>query len=460
MAVLLSKFGREVLSLNARTLQYINRVNAPEAIRLAHHKLDTKRQLQKAGVPTPRLFATIENRGRLRRFAWTKLPSSFVLKPNSSFGGGGIIVIFGRNRKGNWVKADKTEIFIPELRSGVLDILDGNFSRGNVPDIAFFEQRVKNHPDLKHYSVKGIPDIRVLVYNSFPIMAMLRLPTEESGGRANLHAGGIGVGIDLAQGLTTTAIYKGRLIDHLPQQRLSLSGIRLPYWSDILLIAVKAAQASGLRFTGVDIALDREDGPLVLEVNARPGLAIQLANMTPLRTRLRRVEGLTVNKPERAVRLALNLFSSDIEQEIEDLSGRTILAVEEEITIYSHDGQPHKLLAKIDTGAYRTAIDTELAKRHGLDKIIIDEAKVRGALGQHTRPIAEVTLKIRDQTIKTNASLVDRSHMNYQIIIGRRDLKGFLVDPTKLRRPKPDRPQADRTPAPEPSQAAPVKVSS
>lgn len=447
MAGLLSRIGSEVLSLNARTLQYINRVNPPQSIRLAHHKLDTKKQLQKAGVPTPRLFATIENRSTLRRFRWTKLPSSFVLKPNSSSGGGGIIVIFGRNRKGNWVKANKSEVFIPEMRSHVLDILDGNFSRGNVPDVAFFEQRVKNHADLKQYSVKGVPDIRILVYNYFPVMAMLRLPTEESDGRANLHAGGIGVGIDLSHGLTTTAIHHGHLINTLPGKRLSLSGIRLPYWQECLLIAVKAAQATNLRFTGVDIALDREDGPLILEVNARPGLAIQLANMTPLRSRLRRVEGLSVTKPEKAVRLALSLFGSDIEQEITDISGRTILGVEEEVTIYDQQGQPHRLLAKVDTGAYRTALDDNLAKQYGLDKAIIDEKSVRGALGQHLRPIAELTFKLRDSMLKTNASLVDRSHMNYRMIIGRRDLKGFLVDPTKLRQHSVTTSQPPSTPA-------------
>src|SRR5687768_11776220 len=152
-----SNTSQEVLSLNARTLQYTNRTNVQQAIRLANNKLATKRLLQKAGLGVPRLFATIRNRSELKEFRWTKLPSSFVLKPNSSSGGGGIMVIFGRNKKGNWVRADKTEVFIPELKSRVLDILDGNFSRANVPDIAFFEQRVKNHPDLKPYSIKGIP---------------------------------------------------------------------------------------------------------------------------------------------------------------------------------------------------------------------------------------------------------------------------------------------------------------
>lgn len=420
-----------VLSLNARALEYTTHANIRSAIRLANDKLATKRLLQKAGIPTPRLFAVMDSRSELKRFRWTKLPSSFVIKPNSSSGGGGIIVIFGRNRKGNWIKADKTEVFIPELHSHVLDILDGNFSRSNIPDRAFIEQRVRNHADLKPYSVKGLPDIRVLVYNSIPVMAMLRLATEESAGRANLHAGGIGVGIDIARGITTTALYRGRLVETLPTKPLKLSGISVPYWNDILLTAVRAAQAVGLHFAGVDIAVDREDGPLVLEINARPGLAIQLANMTPVRPRLRRVEGLRVQRPEKAVRLARELFGADSDEEIADISGRTVLGLEELVTVFDSNSEPHQLIAKIDTGAYRTTIDETLAKQYGLHKIIVDEKSVRSALGRDTRSIVELTMKIRHQTAKTNVFLTDRSHLNYDMIIGRRDLKGFLVDPLK-----------------------------
>jgi len=131
MPSLFNRFGAEVLSLNARALDYTTRANVQLSIRLANDKLETKRLLQKAGLNVPRLFATIRNRAELKRFRWTKLPSSFVLKPNSSSGGGGIMVIFGRNKKGNWVRADKTEVFIPQLKDQVLDILDGNFSRSN-----------------------------------------------------------------------------------------------------------------------------------------------------------------------------------------------------------------------------------------------------------------------------------------------------------------------------------------
>ncbi len=423
--------------MNARMIDYIVKANSPESIRIANNKLATKKALQKNGIATPRLFAIIRNRAELKNFRWTKLPSSFVLKPTSSSGGSGIVVIFGRNKKGNWVKADKTEIFIPELRGHILDILDGNFSKGNVPDTAFFEQRVKIHADLKPYSIKGIPDVRVIVYNQVPVMAMLRLPTEESGGRANLHMGGIGVGIDLATGMTTTAVQNRQLIDIIPHNRLSIAGLQVPYWEEILLLASKASVACGLNYVGVDIAIDREDGPLILEVNARPGLDIQFANLAPLKSRLKRVEGLKLKSIEKKIQLAKNLFGGELEQEIEELSGHTILSIEEQVILFDREGKQFPVLAKVDTGAYRTTIDEKIARKLGIDKPILVHKDVRGALGRQTRPIIALSLLLRKKHISTEVSLIDRSHMKYDMILGRRDLKGFFVNPSKFRQSKP-----------------------
>ncbi|MFH1354239.1 MAG: sugar-transfer associated ATP-grasp domain-containing protein [bacterium] len=429
MAKSIHKQAGQVLGFNARALKYTTRDSETRATAIARDKLASKRILQKAGLPTPRLYASISSRQELKRFRWTKLPSSFVLKPRSAYGGGGIVIIFGRNKKGNWVKADKTEVFIPELKKHALDILDGNFSPSNVPDTVFFEQRIKNHPDLKQHSYRGIADIRIIVYNLVPVMAMLRLPTIESHGRSNLHAGGIGVGVDLARGVTTNAIHHGQPIETLPNRRLSLAGLLIPHWPAILLTSVKAAQAVNLPFAGVDIAIDRDDGPLILEINARPGLDIQLANMTPLRSRLARVDDLTVTSPAKGVQIGKNLFGSDMEQEIEDLTGRPVLNVTESVQIIAADGTPHLLTSKIDTGAWRTTIDTSLASQLGLNTKIITHNKVRGALGKQERPIIDLPLTLRDKPIKTRAYLTDRSHMKYPIIIGRRDLKGFLVNP-------------------------------
>lgn len=428
-----SVFGKQwrgVLGMNARALRYIKKSNTAAATRLANRKLATKRTLQKSGLPTPRLYARIRSRAELKAFRWTKLPSSFVLKPNSSSGGGGILVVFGRNKKGNWVKADRSEIFIPELRRHILEILDGRFSKGNIPDTAFFEQRIKVHHALKPYSLQGIPDARILVYNRIPVMAMLRLATADSAGRANLHAGGVGVGIDLSLGLTTTAIHRGRLIETVPGSRLPLSGLRLPAWDETLHLAVAAAEAIGLKYAGVDIALDRDDGPMVLEINARPGLDIQFANLTPLQARLKRVEGLSIKSPLKAVQLAKNLFGLDV-NEIEDTTGRLVVGIEEPVTLYDTAGQAHPIKAKIDTGAYRTALDVSLAEKLQLHQPVIDYQPVRAALGKETRPVVSLAFDLRGRHIVTQAFLSDRAHLSYDMIIGRRDLRAFLVDPSR-----------------------------
>lgn len=432
----MNRHWKEILGMNARMIDYIVKANSHESIRIANNKLATKRTLQKNGLGTPRLFSIIRNRAELKKFRWTKLPSSFVLKPTSSSGGSGIVVVFGRNKKGNWVKADKSEIFIPELRSHILDILDGNFSKGNVPDTAFFEQRVKIHADLKQYCVKGIPDVRVITYNQVPVMAMLRLPTEQSSGRANLHMGGIGVGIDLSSGITTAAIQNRSPIDILPHNRLRIAGLKIPYWDDILMLAARASMACGLNYAGIDIAIDREDGPLVLELNARPGLDIQFANLAPLKSRLKRVEGLKPKSISKKIQLAKNLFGDDIEQEAEEIGGHIVLGIEEQVILFDRDGKQFPLLAKVDTGAYRTTICESVARKLGIDRPIIEHKKIRGALGRQTRPVVAVSMMLREKHIATEASLIDRSHMNYDMIIGRRDLKGFFVNPSKFRHTK------------------------
>ena len=121
-------------------------------------------------------------------------------------------------------------------------------------------------------------------------MAMLRFPTKSSDGKANLQQGAIGVGIDLATGTTTTAVLgKNKIIEYVPGTRLLLSGIKIPYWNDILKLAVRAQEISGLGFLGADIAIDKSHGPvMVIELNARPGLSIQIANLAGLKERLKK----------------------------------------------------------------------------------------------------------------------------------------------------------------------------
>ncbi|HEX8974078.1 MAG TPA: sugar-transfer associated ATP-grasp domain-containing protein [Patescibacteria group bacterium] len=473
--------GSKLLGMNARNLDYIRPYNRKNAKRLADNKILSKRVLKKGGIPVPRLIAKIKTMEELENFDWTMLPASFALKPNRGFGGGGILVVYGRKKKGKliiqedgteviepvWIKSDGSKVTIDDLRSHIRNILDGAFSLSNLPDIAFFEERLTLLKLFKPYAYKGIPDIRVIVFNRVPVMAMLRLPTRESGGKANLQQGGIGVGIDLATGVTTTAVLgKGKIIDYVPGTRMLLSGIKIPYWKDILLLAVKAQEVSGMGFLGADIAIDRERGPVFLEINARPGLAIQVANMAGLKERLVRIKGVKIKNALRGVRVGRDLFGGEVEEEVEEISGRKVIGTVETIKLIGRNGKEVEVEAKIDTGAASTSIDVELAQELGFSDVLEffqkievpknfsrEEAKaieenlrkkylskhedladiiiVYSSHGVSIRPKVKIQFVLDGVVISANANIVDREELTYDVIIGKKNLGKFLIDVNK-----------------------------
>lgn len=454
-----------LLGMNARNLEYIRPNNRKRGMEIADNKLLCKRVLKKNNLGVSALIAKIKNHEELEQFDWNSLPSSFALKPNRGFGGEGIVVVYAKKkgRDDAWVKANGSIITVEDLKSHIRNILDGSFSLANTPDIAFFEERLKLLKLFKPYSYKGIPDIRVIVFNHVPVMAMLRLPTKASDGKANLQQGAIGVGIDLATGTTTTAIIgKGHLIEYVPDTRLVLSGIKIPYWKEILRMSVEAQTLSGLGFLGADIAIDRDRGPVILELNARPGLSIQLANLAGLKGRLKRVAGLKIKTTERGIRVGRNLFGGEIEEEIEELSGKRVIGSIEKVKLIGKDGKEIEVEAKIDTGADSTSIDTELAKQLGFGEAVrvfhektagrdiinelskeerekmfvgvpdlADTLPVKSSHGYSYRPVVLITLTIDSITFPAKVSCIDRSHLTYPVIIGRKHLRKFLIDVNK-----------------------------
>ena len=119
-------------------------------------------------------------------------------------------------------------------------------------------------------------------------MAMVRLPTQASRGRANLHQGAVAAGIELHSGRTLGGVCQSRIIDVHPDTRQPIQGLVIPYWTQLLGAAVRLATHLEMGYVGIDFVLDENRGPIVLEANARPGLAIQLANRTGLLHRLYR----------------------------------------------------------------------------------------------------------------------------------------------------------------------------
>jgi len=453
------------LGMNARNLNYIRPYNRRKSMEIADSKLLCKRLLHKNNLGVSTLIAKIRNHEELDAFDFSTLPNSFALKPNRGFGGEGIIVVYARKKNNPlvWIKANGSTVTVEDLKNHIRNILDGSFSLSNIPDVAFFEERLKLLKLFKPYAFKGIPDIRIIIFNNVPVMAMLRLPTRASDGKANLQQGAIGVGIDLATGTTTTAILgKGHIIEYIPGTRLALSGIKIPYWNTILRMAVDAQKISGLGFLGADIAIDRDRGPVILELNARPGLSIQLANLSGLKDRLKRISGLKIKTTERGVRVGKNLFGGEIEEEIEEISGKRVIGSIEKITLIGKNGKEIEVEAKIDTGADSTSIDIELAKELGFEEALqsfykkiegrniltelskeererlftsipdlADTIPIRSSHGTSYRPVVLVTLTIDSFSFPAKVSCIDRSKLNYPIIIGRKHLKKFLVDVNK-----------------------------
>lgn len=445
-----------ILGLNSRTQLYAYKYNTKRGKNVANSKAISNRVLTKAGIPTPKLFVKFKNPNQISSFDWKSLPSAFAVKPSRGLGGEGIIVVkrFSKDKEG-WITTSRSKVGVDDLKLHVSDILEGAHSMGNFPDVGIIQEYVGRHKTFKKYAYRGTPDIRIIVFNKVPIMAMLRLPTKESKGRANLHQGAIAVGVDIATGITTRAYWHGEFIKHKPtyiaatdirglfglfkkprkkETKRKLHGIKIPNWTTVLTTAVRAQEVSGLGYCGVDIVLHPDKGPMVLELNAQPGLQIQMANLAGLKKRLDRVEELEVRDAEHGVRIAKALFGERFSDKVKAEEGIQILSQVEKIFVYSVDGK-HKesVSARVDTGAQRSSIDRELAKTLGLlnEKNILwrDRYQYRSASGLETRPVVGVKFILKGKKIKSSVSVANRSKMSSKFLIGRNDMSGFLVNP-------------------------------
>lgn len=458
------KTSRQILGMNARNLRFIRTHNSTAAVQLARNKLATKERLLAHGLPTAKLYAVIHNRQELADFDWSTLPSSFALKPNFGLGGGGILIIYGKAKSGGWVSGADITYDEAALRLRISNILDGDYSISNIPDIAYFEERLKITEHFKHVSYKGIPDIRVIIFNSVPVMAMLRLPTKQSNGKANLHIGGVGVGVDLATGCTTFAVSNSGPITTHPDHGTPLSNIRIPFWEDILRISIEAQRAVGLGYAGVDVVIDKNLGPVILEVNGHPGLGIQIANRKPLRERLERIMDLEVTSVTKGLKVSHDLFSN-----LPELHGdKPVLGVYEIVEVTDASEKIQTLRARVDTGLVSTTITRDLAARFGfrdalqaLEQIVlpsivsssdaqkaeesfrqtikslhpdlVDLAAVRTAGKYVIRPKVALQFRIGGKQIPSQVAIALDNKLSHPMIIGRRDLTGFLIDPSKTK---------------------------
>lgn len=282
-----------VLGMNRRNADFILRYNQRSLYPLVDDKLKTKHLACQAGIATPELYGVIEIEHDIAQLSQIVANHhDFVIKPAHGSGGSGILVITGiingryQRNNGHLMSED-------DLQHHISNILSGLFSLGGQPDVALIEYRVHFDPLFEQVSYRGVPDIRTIVFRGVPVAAMVRLPTHSSDGKANLHQGAVGAGIDMQSGTTTTAVWHSRPVTHHPDSGAEIRGLQIPHWDTLLALAARCHDLVGLGYLGVDVVLDRDLGPLILELNARPGLAIQIANNGGLQQRLQQIDRMT-----------------------------------------------------------------------------------------------------------------------------------------------------------------------
>jgi alpha-L-glutamate ligase-like protein len=447
---------RQFLTKNERNKVYL-RKNSASGKAIADSKFKTKRVISKTGVQVPKLIARFKTEQDLVKFRWEDLEGNFVIKPESGYGGEGILIIRKRGKwAGEWQKMNGEIVKSYDLNMHCEEILAGKYSLHAMPDKVMVEERIRIHPMFLSLTKAGTPDIRVIVYNNVPVMAMFRIPTEKSGGKANLQQGAMGLGLDLATGITTFGIEgKGeeiyRIYDFGKKKNRKVNGIKIPFWKEILETAINCQKAiPSLGFMGVDVVLDKEKGPMVLEVNARPGLSIQICNKAGLKSRIEKVDGITVRSVDHAITLAKYLFGESFFEKVEEKEKKQTVAPIEIIKVKIPKGfKPllqkspiikqgkHRVVdvrAKVDTGAFRSSIDRNLAEKLGLltKERILYYRNYKSSLGKHhDRPVIGITFWLNGRKVITAVNVADRNKLRTKFLLGRKDLGGFLVSAKK-----------------------------
>jgi alpha-L-glutamate ligase-like protein len=283
---------RGVMGMNRRNFSYISRYNERKFFPNVDDKLKTKVLALEYGLTVPELLGVVRYQHDVQDVSQIlDKHQGFCIKPAKGSGGKGILVILGSDEKG-YRKASGDYVSYEEIVHHISNILAGLFSLGGAADVAMIEALIEFDPAFTGLSHEGVPDIRIIVFKGYPVMSMLRLATHASDGKANLHQGAVGVGISIADGTARAAVQFDRPVFNHPDTGKELLDIKIEGWRDMLHLSASCYEMSGLGYLGSDVVLDNNHGPMILELNARPGLAIQTANRMGLLPRLKAVEAI------------------------------------------------------------------------------------------------------------------------------------------------------------------------
>ena len=397
--------SKKILGMNARNLLYLSRFNSRANKKFADDKIFTKNFLSSRGIGVAKLFAVVKNFRQLSAEFFENLPNSFVIKPNRGFGGAGILVI-SQKKNGNFFSPAGKIFDINFLYRHCGEILDGKFSISGISDSVIFEEKIDAHESFQKLTKTGLSDIRVIVFNLVPVLAMARIPTIESDGKANMELGAIAMGIDIGTGITTGAAQFSNFLTKMPSG-ISAANFQIPFWNEILSISAKIQQISKIGFLGCDLVAT-PTGVKILEINARAGLKIQVANRVPLKSRLEKIADLKILSPEEGVKVAKTLFSekkSDKKNEQKIFEKKPAIGILEPIILNSE--KPQNLVARVDLTAEKNKISPKFFSEN--EKIL-------------DITIAKKRLKLPTEIGKISGA---------DVILAGKFLTDFYIDPAK-----------------------------
>ena len=255
-----------IVGINRRNGRFVLPLNPRAFYPRVDEKHITKAICHAAAFPVPETYALIESNGDVKRFLYLSgNRPEFVIKPAAGRGPG--IVVVARHDGREFFTSSGQRDTLADLHYHVATVLSGLYSLQGQPDLAIVEQRIVCHEVFANVSEGGTPDIRVVLFRCVPVMAMVRLPTRASRGKANLHQGAAGAGVDLHAVTTFGGVLQDRAISVHPDTGHSIAGIQVPFWKDLLRAAMKLADGLEMGYIGVDFVVDANLGPVVLEAN-------------------------------------------------------------------------------------------------------------------------------------------------------------------------------------------------
>jgi RimK family alpha-L-glutamate ligase len=204
-------------------------------------------------------------------------------------------------------------------------------------------------------------------------------------------------------------------------------------------MARRASDVVGLDYAGVDV-VQGEDGWFVLEVNPTAGFkglfSATGVSPAPHIARLAIERGGGTAADERVADLAATLDDSvpacKPRPKRQQTAGEPlVVGYTEEVVVTGTRGS-ERILAKSDTGATRTSIDTKLAADVGAGPIKdITRVKSGSVKGGKSRPVVDIVVGVGGSQHTVTASIEDRSHMDYPLLLGRDVLQHYRVDVQK-----------------------------